>query len=179
MADDIDRDVLERFVRGDEDAFEALFRRFEREVFVWILRIVRDPVAAEDALVEAFWRAYRGRARFDASRSFGAWMRRIATNAALDQLPALPRRTLAAAECVPPDAAAGAASAERLRRSVQDAFERLPPKLRVVATLALVEGESYASIADALDLPVGTVKSRVSRATHTLKRELARMGVRS
>lgn len=179
MADDIDRDVLERFVRGDQDAFEALFRRFEREVFVWILRIVRDPAAAEDALVEAFWRAYRGRARFDASRSFGAWMRRIATNAALDQLSALPRRPVAAVEDVPQDAAAGAASAERLRRSIQEAFERLPPKLRVVATLALVEGQPYASIADALDLPVGTVKSRVSRATQMLKRELARMGVRS
>lgn len=86
MPVEVDGDLLERFVKGDQEAFESLFRQFEREVFGWILRIVRDPSAAEDVLVESFWRAYRGRARFDSSRSFGAWMRRIATNAALDHL---------------------------------------------------------------------------------------------
>ena len=86
MSDEVNGALLERFVQGDQDAFESLFRQFEREVFGWIVRIVRDPTAAEDVLVETFWRAYRGRARFDSSRSFGAWIRRIATNAALDQL---------------------------------------------------------------------------------------------
>jgi RNA polymerase sigma-70 factor (ECF subfamily) len=79
-----DRELLERFVQGDPVAFESLFRRHEAEVFRWVVRIVRDAGAGEDVLVEAFLRAYRGRARFDPSRSFGAWMRRIATNAALD-----------------------------------------------------------------------------------------------
>jgi RNA polymerase sigma factor (sigma-70 family) len=81
-----DADVLRGFVRGDQGAFEQLFRRFEADVFRWILRILRDSAAAEDVLVDAFWRAYRGRAQFDAGRSFGAWIRRIATNAALDHL---------------------------------------------------------------------------------------------
>ena len=67
MPDEVDRDLLERFVQGDSAAFESLFRQFERDVFGWIMRIVRDTSAAEDALVEAFWRAYRGRARFDSS----------------------------------------------------------------------------------------------------------------
>ena len=79
MPDAVDRELLQRFVQGDEAAFESLFRQFEAEVYGWILRITRDPAAAEDALVDAFSRAYRSRARFDASRSFGAWMRRIAT----------------------------------------------------------------------------------------------------
>src|ERR1700674_2657318 len=86
MLDEPDGDLLKRFVQGDRDAFETLFRHSEVEVFRWILRIVRDASVAEDVVVEAFWRAYRGRARFDSSRSFGAWMRRIATNAALDHL---------------------------------------------------------------------------------------------
>lgn len=86
MPDSQDRELLERFVHGDPAAFESLFRLFEVEVFRWIVRIVRDASAAEDVLVEAFLRAYRGRAGFDPSRSFGAWMRRIATNAALDHL---------------------------------------------------------------------------------------------
>src|SRR4249920_1437704 len=91
MPDEVPRDLLERFVHGDDQAFESLFRLFEREVYRWILRIVRDPSAAEDALVDAFWRAHRARARFDPSRSFGAWIRRIATNAALARLRSIGR----------------------------------------------------------------------------------------
>jgi RNA polymerase sigma-70 factor (ECF subfamily) len=86
MPDGVDGDLLERFVGGDQDAFETLFRRFELDVHRWIARIVRDASVADDVLVEGFWRAYRARARFDVSRSFGAWVRRIATNAALDAI---------------------------------------------------------------------------------------------
>ena len=77
MPDDVDRSLLVRFMQGDEAAFESLFRQFEREVYGWVLRITRDAAAAEETVVDAFWRAYRSRARFDPSRSFGAWMRRI------------------------------------------------------------------------------------------------------
>jgi DNA-directed RNA polymerase specialized sigma24 family protein len=63
MPDDVDGDLLARFVHGDRDAFERIFRQYERDVYRWILRIVREPSMAEDALVEAFWRAYRSRAR--------------------------------------------------------------------------------------------------------------------
>ena len=75
MPDEVDGALLERFVKGDQDAFESLFRQFEREVFGWIVRIVRDPTAAEDVLVEAFWRAYRGRAT--AARSLRQHRRKI------------------------------------------------------------------------------------------------------
>ena len=68
--------------------------------------------------------------------------------------------------------------ADSLRESIQIAFQRLPPKLRIVAALALIEERSYAEIAEALELPIGTVKSRVFRATRALREELARLGVR-
>ena len=84
MADNPDARLLERFVQGDPEALEALYRRFERQAHGWILRIVRDPAAAEDILVESFWRAFRARARFDVRRPFGAWLRRIASRAALE-----------------------------------------------------------------------------------------------
>jgi hypothetical protein len=60
MPDGLDGELLERFVQGDQSAFESLFRQFEAVVYRWILRIVRDRSAADDVLVEAFWRAYRG-----------------------------------------------------------------------------------------------------------------------
>jgi len=173
VQDQPDRDLLQRFAQGDREAFEALFRQFEREVYRWILRIVREPATAEDALVEAFWRAYRGRARFDPSRSFGAWMRRIATNVAIDQLNAA--RTHSGGR-VPPSALAvrgGPAGGFELRDDIRRAFMALPPKLRVVATLALIEELPQQEIADALDVPLGTVKSRLFRATRELRKELA------
>jgi len=79
-------DVLRQFCHGNLDAFEALFRSHQGEVYGWIVHIVRDPSAAEDLTVETFWRIHRAHARFDPTRSFGAWARRIATNAALDHL---------------------------------------------------------------------------------------------
>ena len=176
MPDELDVDLLRRFVQGDLAAFEALFKHFESEVYRWILRIVRDPAGAEDVLVDAFWRAYRGRARFDPSRTFGAWMRRIATNAARDYLRSARRAPLA--DSATREIAAPAVDRDT-QQAVATAFDRLPAKLRVVATLALVEERPYAEIAEALDLPIGTVKSRVFRATRLLRAELIRQGIRS
>lgn len=77
---------LERFTRGDIQAFEVLFREYQGEVYRWILRILHDSGAAEDLTIETFWRIYRARGRFDPRRPFGARARRIATNLALDHV---------------------------------------------------------------------------------------------
>jgi RNA polymerase sigma-70 factor (ECF subfamily) len=175
MADEVPRDLLERFVRGEEDAFESLFRRFERDVYRWILRIVRDPSAAEDALVDAFWRAHRAHARFDPTRSFGAWIRRIAVNSALAHLTSARRHAASCEAAVPTHAISS--DSEGLREAVQVALTRLPGKLQIVAVLALLEERPYAEIAEALDVPMGTVKSRVFRAIRALREELRRLGV--
>jgi RNA polymerase sigma-70 factor (ECF subfamily) len=177
MPETPDQDLLERFVAGDQEAFEALFRQLSGEVHRWVMRIVRDESAADDVLVEAFWRAYRGRARFDPSRSFGAWLRRIATNAALDELRAL-RKRRAGTGTADDGIAAPAGPDGTMAQAIALAFRALPPRLQLVASLALIEERPYAEIADALSLPVGTVKSRVSRAAEALRRELARMGIR-
>jgi RNA polymerase sigma-70 factor (ECF subfamily) len=177
MPDDVDRSLLVRFVQGDEAAFESLFRQFEREVYGWVLRITRDSAAAEETVVDAFWRAYRSRARFDPSRSFGAWMRRIATNAAIDHLSAARKRGPLAGDFE--GTSMTDAVPHELRDSIRVAFARLPPRLGAVATLALIEQQSLADIADALELPIGTVKSRVFRATRLLRQELSLLGVTS
>ena len=176
MPDEPDRELLRRFVEGDQVAFESLFRLFESEVYRWIVRIVRNVSSADDILVETVWRAYRGRASFDSARSFGAWIRRIATNATCDHLRVTrPRRnTITVTD--------GLSEPKRedmiLGESIARAFRKLPPKLQIVATLALIEGQSHAEIAEALGLPVGTVKSRLSRGVHALQKELARLGIR-
>jgi RNA polymerase sigma-70 factor (ECF subfamily) len=172
-------ELLARFVAGSEDAFEILFRRFESQVFAWVRRLVRDPGAAEEVVVETFWRAFRGRARFDPARSFGPWLRQIASRAAFDHLRREARRRRV--ESSRADLSPGRPGAEAdtaLRESIALALDRLSPKLQTVALLALVEELSHAEIAEMLDLPPGTVKSRLSRAVEKLGRELARLGVR-
>ena len=171
-------DTLEvRFVGGDAAAFEELFRRWQAEVFRWVLRLVRDPATAEEVTAEAFWRAYRSRARFDPARSFVAWMRKVATNAAFDALERsrTPGRVdVASFEPVALDATKG----REIRESVAVALGQLTPTLRVTAVLALVEERPYAEIADALGISVAAVKVRVFRATRALQRELDRLGIR-
>jgi RNA polymerase sigma-70 factor (ECF subfamily) len=169
-------DALRQFCHGDLDAFEALFRRHQSEVYGWIVRIVRDPAAAEDLTVETFWRIYRAHARFDAKRNFAPWARRIATNAALDHLKtARPETDLR--DDLPSPLAPDHSISEELRRKTAHAFRRLPPKLQVAATLALIEEQPYKEIAEALGISAGAVKLRVFRAIRLLRKELKRQGI--
>ena len=175
MPDEPDRALLRRFVEGEQDAFELLFRQFQPEVYRWILCIVRDVSSTEDVVIETFWRAYKGRARFDTSRSFGAWMRRIATNAACDYLQTMRRSRFLEDKGVRVSSASNPDPG--LRNTIELVFRRLKPDLQLVATLALIEERPYAEIADALDVRLGTVKSRLSRAVRKLRKELVRLGI--
>jgi RNA polymerase sigma-70 factor (ECF subfamily) len=167
-------DLLDRFVRGDVEAFELLFHQFHRDVYGWLVRLTRDPGAAEDLTVEVFWRIYRAHARFDATRSFGAWARRIASNAALDHLRRAKRERSEAATAPlwRPDSTARRDRDLRVER----AFMTLPPKLRVVAELALIEQWAQEDIASALGISRSAVKSRAARALRWLKDALGREG---
>ena len=169
-------ELLKRFAAGDLEAFETLFRQFQGEVYGWILRIVRDPAAAEDLTVETFWRIYRARARFDPAGNFGAWARRIATNMALDHLKTA-RREVPLPEHLSQGAQPDPAVRRETRERIACAFRQLPAKLQVVATLALIEEEPYEQIAEALGISVGAVKLRVFRAVRRLREKLKRLGV--
>jgi RNA polymerase sigma factor (sigma-70 family) len=171
-------ELLERFAAGDVEAFEALFRQHQCEVYGWILRIVRDRATAEDLTIETFWRMYRAHARFDAARgNCTAWLRRIATNAALDHLRRT-RREVPLPEDPPDAPKVPAAERSELRRTILSAMNSLSPRLRVAVVLALVEEESYDRIAEALGISVSAVKVRVFRGVRILRKELSRAGVR-
>ena len=169
-------DVLRQFCHGDLDAFEALFRRHQGEVYGWIVRIVRDPAAAEDLTVETFWRIHRTHARFDPARSFAPWARRIATNVALDHLKTVRPETELPDDLPSPPLPEPGIS-EELRRKTARAFGRLPPKLQAAATLALIEEQPYKEIAEALGISTGAVKLRVFRALRFLRKELKQQGI--
>jgi RNA polymerase sigma factor (sigma-70 family) len=168
-------ELLDRFARGDVQAFEVLFRQFHREVHDWLVRLTRDPGAAEDLTVEVFWKIYRAHARFDPSRGFGPWARRIAANAALDHLRRVSRQRRAAP--APVDPVPDSVARRDLHVRVERAFLTLPPKLRVVAELALVEEWPHEAIANALGISRTAVRSRAFRAMKQLKVAFEREGI--
>jgi RNA polymerase sigma factor (sigma-70 family) len=184
-------EVLRQFARGDLNAFETLFHRYQSEVFRWIVIIVRDPSLAEDLTIETFWRIHRAHARFDASRSFEAWARRIATHAALDYFKSSSHKFAKNTQTwdtadpqqdfplqdLPQPAQPNPAIAQELRAKTAQAFHQLPPTLRVAATLALIEEQPYKEIAATLGVSEGAVKLRVFRALRLLRISLKQQGI--
>ena len=170
-------ELLKRFTEGDLEAFETLFRQFQGEVYRLALRIVRDPSAAEEIVVDAFWKAYQARARFDAEGSFIAWVKRIAANLAIDHL-----RRRKPQEVLPENLSQPAKLdpllRKEMRHQIQSAFHQLPPKLQAAAILALVEDQPYAEIAETLGISTQAVKIRVFRAVRILRKTLTEIGVK-
>jgi RNA polymerase sigma factor (sigma-70 family) len=169
-------ELLKRFATGDLSAFEMLFRRYQAQVYGWIVRVVRDAGVAEDLTIETFWRIYRSRGRFDPDRSFGAWARKIASNLAIGHL-----KSMRPEESLPAEMAHSVGAQSNLQQHVRlqtaRAFRELPARFQAVATLALVEECTYEEISKFLGIPVGTVKSRVFRAVRLLRNKLKHLGV--
>jgi RNA polymerase sigma-70 factor (ECF subfamily) len=177
-------DLLNHFRQGSPDTFEAafetLFHLHQRAVYGWILRITRNPAAAEDLTIETFWRIHRAHARFDPARGFEGWARRIATRAALDWLRAgHAERELPMEACAEPSAPAEAdpAVTAEIRSKTALAFGRLPPRLRIAATLAVIEEQPQKEVAAALGISVAAVKLRLFRALRLLRKDLERQGI--
>ena len=169
-------DLLQRFTHGEIDAFETLVRQFQGDIYAWIVRIVRDPGTAEDLTVDTLWHVYRARHQFRPDGNFGAWARRIATNLAIDHLRRnRPEQGFPAEPAVLPEPDPLVQS--ETREKIQQAFRRLPAKLQVAATLALVEELPYDEIANALGTSVGAVKLRVFRAVRILRKRLSQAGI--
>ena len=168
--------VLERFAAGEVEVFESLFRQHQREVYGWIERILRDPAAAEDLTVEAFWRLYQKRDRLDPNANCAAWLRRVATNLAIDHLRRSKPFVLLAVEPAGPKQA-DCVELQEARAAIRNALNELSPKLRTVVQLVLIEDEPYATVAESLGISLSAVKLRVFRATRILRNKLNDAGV--
>ncbi len=170
-------ELLQRFAEGDLDAFESLFRQHQSAVYRWIVHIVRDSATAEDLTVETFWRAYRAHGRFRPDGSFQAWLRRIATNAALDHLRSA-RKHVPLPDDLPANTLPDTTEQAESRRAICSALASLPPRLRIVVQLGLIEEEPYRVIGETLGISQSAVKLRMFRAVRILRKKLQPWSVR-
>jgi RNA polymerase sigma-70 factor (ECF subfamily) len=174
VSDGVDRALVVAARAGSRDAFDVLVDRYRAPVVRLAYRLTRDADEAKDIAQDAFFRAYRRLADFHPDRPFARWLFVIARNASLD---ALRRRRRAAAlgsegeplqEPGPEEIALRNEEAERVRQ----ALESLPDRYRLVLELYYVSGLRYREIAEALGIPIGTVKTFLSRAKRQLRAEL-------
>jgi len=184
-SEESDRELVERVQAGEKRAFDLLVLRYQQKLVKLISRYVRDPQEAQDVAQEAFIKAYRATPGFRGESSFYTWLYRIGVNTAKNHLVAQGRR--------PPDSDVDAQDAERfdidtmlreqdtpeaeayrdeVERTVVEAIAELPEELRTAVTLRELEGLSYQEIAEVMECPVGTVRSRIFRAREAIDKRL-------
>lgn len=169
-----DLDLIASAQLGDRQAFSELVTRHQKGVITVVYRLCGDARLAEDAAQEAFVRVWQNLKKYNPQYAFRSWLYRIATNAALDVLrrerPSVEIDALPLADKTP-TLEQSAESGERASR-VQQAITHLSEPLRLVLVLREYEELSYQEISAALDIPVGTVMSRLNSARIQLRREL-------
>jgi RNA polymerase sigma-70 factor (ECF subfamily) len=183
-----DHSLLAATLTGDEAAFQELVRRYQNQITNYVYRMLDDYDRAVDLAQETFVRVYKSADRYQATFSFSTYIYRIAHNLAISELRQRKRRRLVSLPSFFSDkdnevieveiedkrqvmADDAMISAER-SAAVSRAIASLPEKYRAALVLCEIEEKSYEEIADVLDLPVGTVKSRINRARNLLKDKL-------
>jgi RNA polymerase sigma-70 factor (ECF subfamily) len=170
-----DIELLDRFLEGDQEAFNELMRAHQDRVFAIALRMMRNREAALDATQETFLTLYRKADRFHRQAAFSTWLYRVAINTCYD---ALRRQKRKRADAIPegmeardPRAEDDFAGAE-LRPDLAKALFDLPDDFRSVVVLFDFEGNSLEQVAEILEIPIGTVKSRLFRGRRILAERL-------
>jgi len=183
---EVDQQLVERAQRGDKQAFELLVLKYQRKLSRLLSRFVRDPAEVEDVTQEAFIKAYRALPNFRGDSAFYTWLYRIGINTAKNYLMALGRRAPTSTEIEAEDAE-GFEAGEQLRdintpesvllsneiaETVNSTIEALPEELRTAIQLREIEGMSYEDIAQVMNCPIGTVRSRIFRAREAIAAQL-------
>ena len=180
-----DQALVERVQGGDKKAFDLLVLKYQQRIMKVLSRYVRDPSEVQDLAQEAFIKAYRALPNFRGDSAFYTWLYRIAINTAKNFVVAQGRRPplddIEATEAEQYDGESALkdyASPERetlrdeIKETVFKAIDELPEDLKTAITLRELEGMSYEEIADAMDCPIGTVRSRIFRAREAIDHQL-------
>ncbi len=177
--------LVQRVQGGDKTAFDVLVLKYQHKIVKLVMRYVQDPSESLDVSQEAFIKAYKALPNFRGESAFYTWLYRIAINTAKNYLVARKRRPLdydvdlqdptqyemqaRLSDVATPE---GHALGEEVREVVSEAVEKLPEDLRMAIVLREIEGMSYEEIAQAMDCPVGTVRSRIFRAREAIDSRL-------
>lgn len=179
-----DEVLARRWQEGDEQAFELIFRRYRLPLFAFFSRLMGNHADAEEVLQDFCLHLQRVIRSYDPTRRFSIWLYTVAANLGRDHVRHLKRR--AQARGIMAEAGQEERSAptvldtlvkRELEREVREAVMRLEEDHRLVLVLRHYQGLTYGEIAEALDCPIGTVKSRIHYAVNTLKEELAQKGL--
>ncbi|MEL7045584.1 MAG: RNA polymerase sigma factor RpoE [Pseudomonadota bacterium] len=176
-----DKQLVQRVQKGDRRAFDLLVLKYQHKIMSLISRYVHDADEVQDVAQEAFIKAYRALPKFRGDSAFYTWLYRIAINTAKNHLVSRSRRP-PGSDVDPEDAefmeSAGqlrdmenpenSLFGDELRRTVNDALAELPDDLRAAVTLREFDGLSYEEIAEVMECPVGTVRSRIFRAREAI-----------
>jgi RNA polymerase sigma-70 factor (ECF subfamily) len=183
---EIDQALVERAQTGDKHAFELLVAKYQRKLVRLLSRFIRDPAEVEDVAQEAFIKAYRALPSFRGDSAFYTWLYRIGINTAKNYLVSQGRRAPTTTE-FDAEEAESFEDADQLRdlntpeasmltkeiaQTVNGAMESLPEDLRTAITLREIEGLSYEDIAQIMNCPIGTVRSRIFRAREAIAEKL-------
>jgi RNA polymerase sigma-70 factor (ECF subfamily) len=185
---DSDANLVARSREGDLPSFERLVSRYQNKIMGYSARMLSDHDEAEDVAQEVFIKAYRSLESFRGESSFSTWLYRIATNLCIDRMrkkKRSPQQAYSLDEPIDKDEDKGgrevpdysaeptrAVEREELRLRVREMVAEMPEKLRAVLVMCDMQGMAYEDIAKVLDVPIGTVKSRLFHARADLGRRL-------
>lgn len=184
-AETTDAQLVRRVQKGDKGAFDLLVLKYQHKIVNLVMRYVRDPDQAQDITQEAFLKAYRALPRFRGDAAFYTWMYRIAVNTAKNYLAAQRRRPMDVeldmqdpdqydlhAKLKDTDTPEAVTLSHELQATVEKAIAALPDDLRTAIVLRELDGMSYEEIAQTMECPVGTVRSRIFRARDAISKKI-------
>jgi len=183
-----DAQLVRRVQKGEKGAFDLLVLKYQHKIVNLVMRYVRDPDLALDITQEAFIKAYRALPRFRGDSAFYTWLYRIAVNTAKNHLASARRRPMDVeldlqdpdqfdlhAKLRETDTPEGLTMSQELHAIVEKAIDALPEDLRTAIVLRELDGMSYEEIAQTMECPVGTVRSRIFRARDAIGKKIGNL----
>lgn len=180
-----DAALVKRVQEGDKKAFDLLVLKYQSKIINLVMRYLRDPDEANDVAQEAFLKAYRALPKFRGDSAFYTWLYRIAVNTAKNYLVAVKRRPVEydldlqdpeqyemQARLKDIDSPEGMLLKDEVQKTIDKAVEALPEDLRTAIILREMEGMTYEEIAETMECPVGTVRSRIFRAREAISKRI-------